>query len=55
MASSITYLVAGFFPQTFAVQLIWLSPAFTTIGGGGWVAGSVVLTIVADVVSESQR
>ncbi|CAG8954545.1 hypothetical protein HYFRA_00004460 [Hymenoscyphus fraxineus] len=55
MMHNIWLLVVCWFPKVFAVELIWLAPAFNVVGGGPGVANSVILTSVADVVTEDQR
>lgn len=48
-------LTKGNFPQTFHYKLAWLSSVFYIIGGGATVTSSMIMAMVADVVSESQR
>ncbi|KAF2277336.1 putative MFS transporter [Westerdykella ornata] len=37
------------------LKIIWLSSAFTVVGGGSTVAASIVMMVIADVIPESER
>lgn len=43
------------FPNVFPLRLIWATPIFLVIGGGGGVAGSLVYAILADVFPPAER
>jgi hypothetical protein len=45
----------GWRPDIFPVRMIWLSSAFSIIGGGMSVAQTMVYTLLADVTEESSR
>ena len=44
-----------FFPQTLPIELVWLAPAAQLIGAGNAGANAAGLSLLADVLPESNR
>ena len=53
-ADGLTKVIVAF-PNVFPLRLIWATPIFLVIGGGGGVAGSLVYAILADVFPPAER
>ena len=45
----------GAFPAIFHIRLLWVTPIFTLIGGGGTVFTAMLFSIVNNVSNEAQR
>lgn len=43
------------FWKTFPIRLVWISPIFLLLGGGGATAGAMVNSIISDVTTEENR
>jgi MFS family permease len=54
IADALTKIIVAF-PNVFPLRLIWATPIFLVIGGGGGVAGSLVYAILADVFPAAER
>ena len=54
IADGLTKVIVAF-PDVFTLRLIWATPIFLVIGGGGGVAGSLVYAILADVFPPAER
>ena len=54
IADGLTKVIVAF-PDVFPLRLIWATPIFLVIGGGGGVAGSLVYAILADVFPPAER
>jgi hypothetical protein len=53
--SEIWIVSVCWFWRTFPLRLIWLSPVFQIIGGGGAVIQSMVYAAISDVSTEANR
>jgi hypothetical protein len=55
MLSQAWILMVCWWWRIFPLRLIWLSPVFQIIGGGGTVIQSVIYAIISDVSTEANR
>ncbi|ODA77560.1 hypothetical protein RJ55_07189 [Drechmeria coniospora] len=53
--SQLTDVVICWFPDIFPLRLVWAAAIWTLVGGGPFVFGAMMLTIVNDVSTDAQR